>query len=76
MTNEEILEILQTRLDAINKTIAQSCERSGRTPDQVLVVAVTKTVPARVVKLLHQLGVKHFGESRPQVLIQKAVAAE
>jgi pyridoxal phosphate enzyme (YggS family) len=40
----------------------------------VTVVAVTKTVSARVATLLPGLGIADLGESRPQVLWQKAAA--
>lgn len=51
-----------------------ACKRSGRDPRHVQLVAVTKSVPLSVVTILRKIGLTHFGENRPQQLIERAQA--
>lgn len=53
-------------LEAVRNRIAAAARRSGRTPDQVRLVAVTKYQPLSAVEELYALGVRDFGESRTQ----------
>ena len=46
--------------------------RVKRNPDEVTLVAVTKTVSPRVARLIAEVGVLDLGESRPQELWRKA----
>src|SRR5690606_29540528 len=54
--------------------IAQACARAGRAPDEVTLVAVTKTFPAEVVRAAVAAGLRDFGENRVQELVEKAEA--
>ncbi len=65
---------LRERLARINERIHRACARAGRSPANVTLVAVTKTVPADVAALLPDLGVTDLGESRPQELWHKAAS--
>jgi PLP dependent protein len=67
-------EVLRQRLAAVEERLAEACRRAGRPRDAVTLVAVTKTVPAEVAAALHELGVAHLGENRPQELWRKAAA--
>lgn len=44
--------------------IARACERAGRAPESVTLVAVSKTHPASAVIEAVGAGVRHFGENR------------
>jgi pyridoxal phosphate enzyme (YggS family) len=57
---------LAGRLDAVRKRIDAACVAAGRTPGDVALLAVTKTVPAADVAALLDLGVTAFGENRVQ----------
>ncbi len=46
--------------------IRQACERAGRDPSSVTLVAVTKGVAPQQVEAAHQAGVRHFAENRVQ----------
>jgi PLP dependent protein len=63
---EERREDLARRLAAVRERIAAACVAAGRDPDQVELMAVTKTVPAADVAVLLDLGLTLFGENRAQ----------
>jgi len=52
--------------------MAEAARRSGRSPDQVRLVAVTKYVGPEEIRLLVEAGCPVLGESRPQALWAKA----
>jgi pyridoxal phosphate enzyme (YggS family) len=56
----------------VRKQIATAARRSGRTPSDVRLVAVTKYVDADVTRALVDAGCCDLGESRPQDLWAKA----
>lgn len=51
---------------AVQKRIARACERVGRSPEEVKLVAVTKTVPSALVEAAAKCGITDFGENRVQ----------
>jgi len=59
MTIEQNIRELQQR-------IARACQRAGRSPDEVTLVAVSKTVQASAIEAAFNAGVRDFGESRVQ----------
>lgn len=63
---EERSEELARRLAAVRERIAAACAAAGRRPEEVALLAVTKTVPASDVALLLDLGLTAFGENRVQ----------
>jgi uncharacterized pyridoxal phosphate-containing UPF0001 family protein len=67
-------ERLAENVAQIRGRIAAAAERSGRAAGDVTLVAVTKFIPAEVVRLLVEAGCHDLGESRPQELWQKAAA--
>lgn len=58
-------------LAVVQGRIAAACERSGRTPDTVTLVAVSKRKPAADVLAAAAAGVVHFGENRVEELSEK-----
>lgn len=62
---------LAARLAGIRAQIAAAAQRSGRTPDEVKLVAISKTHPASAVRRLIELGAKDFGENRVQEADEK-----
>ncbi len=67
-------EILQNRIATVNARIADAAARSGRRRDDVTLVAVSKTVSPEVAAVALELGLRDFGESRPQELWKKHAA--
>jgi PLP dependent protein len=71
MSASHVRELLAQRLHAVEQRITDACARSGRSREEVTLVAVTKTVSAEVAGELHALGVADLGENRPQELWTK-----
>lgn len=59
-------------LAAVEARLADACWRSGRVRDEVVLIAVTKTISGEAAALLPELGMYDLGESRPQELWRKA----
>jgi pyridoxal phosphate enzyme (YggS family) len=57
-------ELIKANLERLWQRIAAAAERVGRSPDEITLVAVSKTFPAEAVQAAHQAGVRHFGENR------------
>jgi len=58
---------LERNLNEIRSRIGDAAARAGRAAGDVTLVAVTKTVPAPLVRDLAELGHRDFGENRLQV---------
>ncbi|MED6144495.1 hypothetical protein PIB30_016163 [Stylosanthes scabra] len=59
-------------LRSVLQRVHQAAERSGRTPQQVRVVAVSKTKPVSVLREVYDSGHRCFGENYVQELVEKA----
>ncbi|NLF01458.1 MAG: YggS family pyridoxal phosphate-dependent enzyme [Anaerolineales bacterium] len=51
-------------LDHVRERVAEAALRARRAPDEVTIVAVSKTFPADAVVAAYQAGARHFGENR------------
>lgn len=65
-----VAEALQKNLSSIHDSIAAACQRSGRDPSSVRLVAVTKYADWQWVQELSRLH-GTFGENRPQQLAER-----
>ena len=61
-----------SHLAEVNVEIAEACARSGRSPGEITLVAVTKTFPAELVREAYAAGLRDLGENRVQELQRKA----
>lgn len=50
----------------LQERIAVACRRAGRRPEEVRLVAVSKTVPPERIREAYEAGLRHFGENRVQ----------
>jgi pyridoxal phosphate enzyme (YggS family) len=57
---------LQSRIDRVLSVVADAARSSGRQPEDVTIVAVTKTVGRDAIDEAYTLGLRHFGENRVQ----------
>ena len=63
MIKENIAEVL--------KNINDACKRTGRNPDEVTLLAVSKTKPVSMLEEAYSLGIRDFGENYVQELTDK-----
>lgn len=63
---------LSEKLDEVKDRIAAAAAKAKREPGEVTLVAVTKTAAPEQIREIVQLGVSDLGESRVQVLTQRA----
>ncbi len=66
--------MLQQRLEYVRQRIQQACQRAGRSPESVTLVAVTKGVPIEAMREAIALGVRDIGENRVQESSAKRLA--
>ena len=57
---------LRERAEEVLRRIAEAARRAGRAPEEVTLVAVSKTHPAALVREAAAAGLKDFGENRVQ----------
>ena len=53
-------------LSRVRDRIAAAANKSGRPPDTVTLIAVTKTHPPEAIRAAFEAGLRHFGENRVQ----------
>jgi pyridoxal phosphate enzyme (YggS family) len=70
----KVMSRLLTNLANVRQRIADAARRSGRSPADITLVAVTKYVGDEVIAELVTAGCLELGESRPQALRAKAGA--
>ncbi len=75
MTNSMDMEGISRNAQRIQGRIAEACRRAGRSPDEITLVAVSKTFSTEAVEAAHRAGIRHFGENRVQELVQKSTEA-
>lgn len=63
---------LRDNLLQVRERIEKACQAAGRAPDEVTLVAITKTFPVSDVRALAALGITDVGENREQELKVKA----
>lgn len=63
---------LRQRLERVQARIHAACERAGRRPDEVTLLAVSKTKPMDMINAYAHLGLRHFGENYVQEGVAKA----
>ncbi len=62
---------IEENIETIRARIRQACLRAGRSPDEVMLIAVSKTKPPQQIREAVAAGLTMFGESRVQEAGQK-----
>ena len=70
-----MLEEIPGRLAEVRARVADAAGRSGRTPDAVRLIAVSKTHPIDAVRAAADAGQLDFGENKVQEALQKIQAS-
>ncbi len=66
---------LEHNFQIVQQRIADAATRSGRDPNNIKLIAVTKTFPPETVVAAYELGVRDFGENRVEEALEKIPAA-
>lgn len=70
MREQELAE----NIARVRATMARAAERVGRAPEEITLVAVSKTKPVELVQMAYQQGITNFGENRVQEALPKIAA--
>src|SRR2546430_15679338 len=65
---------LKDSIARVQERIAAACRRAGRQPEDVKMVAVSKTVPPDHIRTAYDAGLRDFGENRVQEANAKRAA--
>lgn len=68
-------DAIAERLATVRDRIAEACERAGRSPAEITLVAVTKTFPLDAIEHAREQGLRDFGENKVQEMLGKAEEA-
>jgi len=74
MTDAATLKRLKQNWECVQNDVQAAARQSGRDPSSVKIIGVSKYVASETTRALIQAGCHDLGESRPQVLWQKAEA--
>ncbi len=62
---------IQENIRHVEQVIAGACTRSGRSKDEVTLIAVTKTKPVPLLQEAYDAGIRDFGENKVQEILEK-----
>lgn len=65
------LDLIHRNLQDIKENIKKSSTISGRSPDDIILIGVTKTIDIERINILKNLGIKNFGENKTKELLEK-----
>lgn len=68
--------MIKENITLLKEKIQQACERAGRSPEDVLLIAVSKTKPLSMIEEAYAVGMREFGENKPQEMRDKAKQLE
>ena len=63
--------MLSDNLQKVRSNIINSCEAVGRNPDEVTLIAVSKTKPVEILQEAYDAGARIFGENKVQEILDK-----
>lgn len=63
--------MLSENLREVEEKIAKACQRSGRDPKEVTLIAVSKTKPVEMLQEAYDAGARNFGENKVQEIVDK-----
>lgn len=65
---------IKSNLELVLQKISDAAQKSGRDPKDVKLIAVTKTIPLKLIEQAIEFGVVEFGENRVQEAVPKIEA--
>uniref|UniRef100_A0A803QW15 Alanine racemase N-terminal domain-containing protein n=1 Tax=Cannabis sativa TaxID=3483 RepID=A0A803QW15_CANSA len=71
-TSASVDAVAAANLRSVLQRVQQAAERSGRGPQSIRVVAVSKTKPVSLLRQVYDTGHRCFGENYVQEIVEKA----
>lgn len=62
---------IQENIKTVEGIIAAECQKAGRKPEEVKLIAVSKTKPVEMLQEAYECGCRDFGENKVQELLDK-----
>ena len=63
--------MLTENYDLVYQNVVDAAKKAGRNPDEVTLIAVSKTKPVSMLQEIYNHGCRHFGENKVQELVEK-----
>ena len=63
--------MLIDNLHEVQNNIKKACEKTGRKPEEVTLITVSKTKPISMIEEIYEDGIRKFGENKVQDLVDK-----
>ncbi|MBD5459194.1 MAG: YggS family pyridoxal phosphate-dependent enzyme [Lachnospiraceae bacterium] len=63
--------MIRENIERVKENIRAACEKSGRKPEEVTLIAVSKTKPLSMLQEAYECGCRDFGENKVQELVEK-----
>lgn len=63
--------MIKENLAKVRENIRKACEKAGRNPEEVTLIAVSKTKPVSMLEEAYQAGSREFGENKVQEIMDK-----
>lgn len=63
---------LSGNLSEVQNRITQAARRAGRSPDEITLIAVSKTKPVEMIEEIYDAGIRNFGENKVQEISAKS----
>ncbi len=63
--------MIQEQMTYVQEKIREACGRVSRNPEEVTLIAVSKTKPVEMLLEAYEAGARDFGENKVQELVQK-----
>lgn len=63
--------MIQEQIERVRENIRQACGRCGRNPEDVTLIAVSKTKPVSMIEEALQSGILDYGENKVQEIVDK-----
>lgn len=65
------MESIKNNISAIKEEIKQACLKSGRSPEEITIIAVTKTIDVERINYAVDCGLSNLGENKVQEIMDK-----
>lgn len=63
--------MITENMEQVKKNIEEACKKAGRNPDEVTLIAVSKTKPVALLQEAYDAGARCFGENKVQEIVDK-----